>query len=440
MTSLQDLLAGSPYVGYSYSYPHKTAYRPFDPPLPLRDVWADEDKSALFLYMHVPFCEMRCGFCNLFTTVNAGATLEAAYLDAFTRQARRVKAALGDDARFARLAIGGGTPTYLEAHDLARLFDIAGHLYGIDLAHVPISVETSPQTATAEKMRLLREHHVDRVSMGVQSFIEEEVRGVGRAQRTAEVFAAAEEIRRAGIPTMNLDLIYGLAYQTPESWRESLAAAVRLQAEEIYLYPLYTRPLTGLARTGKSWDDMRLDYYRAGRDYLLEQGYTQVSMRMFRAAHAPTQDAPIYCCQKDGMVGLGSGARSYTRTLHYSGEYAVGHSGVRAILSDYTQRSDADFDAVDYGATLDDEEQRRRYVIKSLLHAEGLSSAAYQRRFGETLAVVLPELAELETRGLAWQDGDTLRLTPAGYERSDVIGPWLYSAKTWELMGAYELQ
>src|SRR5205085_9234220 len=97
----------------SYAYPHKTAYRPFEPPLPLGDLWAGEERDALFLYLHVPFCEMRCGFCNLFTTANPGDDLEAAYLAALDEEADRVGAGLGP-AAFARVAIGGGTPTYLE--------------------------------------------------------------------------------------------------------------------------------------------------------------------------------------------------------------------------------------------------------------------------------------------------------------------------------------
>src|SRR5215207_3978287 len=119
-----DVRSQSPYQSYVYSYPHKQAYRPFDVPIPLKDAWANEDKSALFLYLHVPFCEMRCGFCNLFTTVHPTQSLEETYLDTLETQAKRVKAALGA-ASYARMAIGGGTPTYLSAAQLHRLFDLA---------------------------------------------------------------------------------------------------------------------------------------------------------------------------------------------------------------------------------------------------------------------------------------------------------------------------
>lgn len=439
MTTMSPLLHDSPYAAYTYAYPHKTAYRALAPPVPLADLWAAERRDALFLYIHIPFCEMRCGFCNLFTTANPKGDLAADYLAALERQARRVRAALGE-AAFARFAVGGGTPTYLAPAELHRLFDLAERLFGIALTATPISVETSPGTATPDRLRALRERGVDRISIGVQSFLDAEAHAAGRAQHVAEVATALDQIRAAGFPTLNIDLIYGLPGQTVATWRDSLQAALRYAPEELYLYPLYTRPLTGLDRLGRAWDDIRLTCYRAGRALLLEAGYTQVSMRMFRAPHAPAQEGPVYCCQEDGMVGLGCGARSYTRALHYSSEYAVSAAGVRSILGDYIARPDAAFDAAGYGFRLDPADQRRRYILQSLLLAEGLEPAAYRRRFGTDVYDDLPELHDLAAHGLAVATPERLQLTPEGLERSDAIGPWLYSAKVRGLMEAYELR
>ena len=93
--------------------------------------------------------------------------------------------------------------------------------------------------------------------------------------------------------------------------------ALRFEGSETTgLYPLYVRPLTFLGKKSRAWDDLRLSLYRAGRDFLLARGYTQVSMRMFRAAHAPAARGAVYRCQEDGMVGLGVGARSYAGAVH----------------------------------------------------------------------------------------------------------------------------
>nr|BFE77749.1 hypothetical protein GCM10020093_003500 [Planobispora longispora] len=145
-----------PYQGYVYAYPHKTAYRPLEPRPALREVWAGEPLDNLFLYLHIPFCEMRCGFCNLFTRTGAPEDLVAAYLDALERQARAVRDAL-DGPRFVTAAIGGGTPTYLSAGELTRMFDLTERIMGADLRAVPLSVETSPATATADRLAVLAE-------------------------------------------------------------------------------------------------------------------------------------------------------------------------------------------------------------------------------------------------------------------------------------------
>ena len=388
--------------------------------------------------MHVPFCEQRCGFCNLFTTAWAGPDLPDLYLEALARQARQVRAALGS-ARFSRVAIGGGTPTFLSTDQLRRLLAILTEV-GADPRQAPGSVEASPATAEPEKLALLREAGFGRLSLGVQTFDERESKALGRTQRRPAVEQAIGHVRDAGFPTLNLDLIYGGEGQAPESWISTVREALTWEPEEIYLYPLYVRPLTGLGRRSRAWDDQRLAAYRAGRDLLLAAGYRQISMRMFRRADAPGEGGPVYCCQADGMVGLGCGARSYTRDLHYSTEYAVGRTGVRAILEDYIRRDEERFALADYGFALDPEEQRRRFVLLSLLQSEGLDLDAYRERFGGDPVSDLPELVELEPLDLARRDDRRLVLTETGLERSDAIGPWLGSPRVRGLMESYDLR
>ncbi len=439
MTTLEpNILTSSPYQSYTYAYPHKTAYRRLEPAITLSELWQFEARDALFLYIHIPFCEMRCGFCNLFTTVNAPQSLERAYLQTLERQAVRVREALGD-AKFARFVIGGGTPTYLEPDDLERLFVIAQNIYGIDFASTPTSVETSPATATSDRLEVLKKYGVDRVSIGVQSFIESEVHSVGRTQQNSQVFKAFETIRSISIPILNIDLIYGLAFQTPTSWLESLRVALEWQAEEIFLYPLYVRPLTGLGNTKRSWDDMRLDLYLLGRDFLCANGYEQVSMRMFKR-HLQTSSSINYDCQNDGMVGLGCGARSYTKSLHYSSEYAVGQTGVREILHDFVLRPDSSFEVASHGFKLDLLEQKRRFTIQGLLQVSGLEFDFYRSRFASDVFADLPQLKTLLEQNLAVQTNLRLQLTSAGLERSDAIGAWLYSSQVQDLMQGYKLR
>ncbi len=442
-SKIHPLLKSKIFQSYVYSYPHKTAYRPISPQKPLTDVWAKEDKRALFLYIHIPFCEMRCGFCNLFTTVTHNEDFVTQYVNTLQKQAKHVKAALGKTS-FARLAIGGGTPTRLPIHHLETVLNVAEDTMGADLQQIPISVEMSPETATKEKLELLRSRGVTRASIGVQSFVESEVAAINRRQTTAEVEAALTRMRSAGFPIINIDLIYGLPGQTVETWLRSIRDALRFEPEEIFLYPLYVRPLTGLGTSDKEWDDIRLNCYRQGRDFLLSQGYSQTSMRMFQrnteTRCIASLHQPIYCCQADGMVGLGCGARSYTDGLHYSNEYAVGGKGIREILQGYIQTPEESFDFVNYGFQLDAEEKRRRYILLSLLSHEGLNLSSYQTQFNTKALDDFPELSELFDLNLATEDKEILRLTQIGVEYSDAIGEWLFSEKVRDLMQRYELK
>ncbi|MBW0273998.1 coproporphyrinogen III oxidase [Nocardia sp. MH4] len=443
-----DTALPRPYQNYVYAYPHKTAYRPLPDRPPLARVWAGEARSALSLYLHIPFCEVRCGFCNLFTRVGAPEGLTGRYLDALARQASAVRDGLGDAERprFANAAFGGGTPTFLTADELTRLCDIAEAIMGADLRAIPLSVEASPSTATADRLSVLAERGATRLSLGVQSFLDEEAKAAVRPQRRAEVEAALGRIRDAGIPVLNIDLIYGIDGQTAASWRVSLDAALAWRPEEIYLYPLYVRPLTGLARHAdpavaeQDWDRDRLALYAYGRDHLLAAGYEQVSMRMFRRADAPPQGPDDYACQTDGMIGLGCGARSYTSTLHYSFDYAVDLREVRGIIDTYIATTD--FTSALHGRVIDADEAARRHLLQSLLQADGLLLTDYRARFGtdpwDDFGAELHTLAE---RGwLADTGTDLLRLSPQGLAYSDAIGPEFFSPAVRAAMAAYELR
>jgi len=421
---LQSLLASGAYLSYAYSYPHKTAYRALAPAIDLRALWAAEDRSALFLYLHVPFCEQRCGFCNLFTQAQPRDGLEARYLAALERQAEIVGELLAP-AQFAQLAVGGGTPTFLSAPLLDRLLQVARKL---GASGVPSSVEISPATFDDEKLAVLVAHGTTRVSMGVQSFVAAETSAVQRRQALVDVERALAGLRGA-IPTRNVDLIYGLPGQTEATLCASIDRAIELGANELYLYPLYVRPLTVLGRRA-SWNDLRLPLYRAGRDHLLTLGFRQVSMRMFAAPQKnvalPSPAGPQYRCQRDGMVGLGAGARSYTQRVHYASPYAISQAGVKSKIADWIDQPASSFAVASHGIVLSDEEQRRRFVLLSLLDA-GIDRAAYRARFGGEVLAQLPELAEAIDAGLATLDAGSLRLTDAGLERADVFGHWLQS-------------
>ncbi len=446
--SLGAMLQLQPYQAYSYAYPHKSSYRALKPSLDLEALWSDEDKRALFLYLHIPFCSYRCGFCNLFALARPAAETVERYLHQIEQQLRVTAAALGPH-QFARLAIGGGTPSYLQEEQLARLFAAVDRYASIELGRVGGGIEVSPETLSVEKLRICRDAGLERVSMGVQSFNDTEVRALIRPQQRSVVERSIGLIREQGFPILNLDLIYGIEGQSRHSFLASIESALSFAPEELYLYPLYVRPQTGLqrSRSGRRVRlfeilpepvEDRLSLYQAGRELLISRGYEQVSMRMFTAPGRSGPATPDYRCQDDGMVGVGCGARSYTRRLHYSSEYGVSRSSVADILGDYLRRPSESFASVDHGFVLDLDERRRRYLIQSLLIRPGLSHAEYRARFHDSCYAHYPQLLELLDFELATDSDGVISLSPQGLARADTIGPWLASSKVNELMQDYE--
>ena len=373
-----------------------------------------------------PFVSTAAAFAICLHSQTRKAILAGQYLQQLQIQAEQIRKQL-PQARFSQLAIGGGTPTWLNCRELEQLFAILINEMHYQPGAIPACIEASPATLTSEKVQLLKDFGIDRLSMGIQSFDEQETRNLGRPQKQQEIHQALDLIKNTGFSTLNLDLIYGADGQTVDSWLDSLQQALDYQPQELYLYPLYVRPLTGLGRKLQDWDDHRLILYRAGRDFLLDQGYEQLSLRMFRAKHANTQTDVQYQCQTDGMLGLGCGARSYTTEFHYSNEYAVGRSSVAAIIADFLEKEPRSFGFAEYGFQLNLEEQQRRFIILSLLQTDGLSRQFYSDQFGADVLLHFPELKELPEHHLATITADSITLTPAGIERSDTIGPWLYS-------------
>ncbi|WP_127539032.1 STM4012 family radical SAM protein [Paenibacillus illinoisensis] len=440
-TGLREVLT-LPYRSYLYSYPHKTAYRELDPPLPLGPLWERENTDTYFLYMHIPFCAARCGFCNLFTLPDRRDDTHERYVDALERQAKQW-APLTSRRPYSRFAIGGGTPTLLNEVQLNRLFDIAENVMGLNPAHASISIETSPDTVTEGKLALLKERSVDRVSMGIQSFIEAEAAAIYRPQKPQEVERALEKLTRYDFPLLNLDLIYGLPGQTVESWLYSLERVLSYEPGEIFIYPLYTRENTivkpeDIQRQGP---DIRMELYTAARETLKSRGYVQYSMRRFakESSSLASKELLPYSCQEEGMVGLGCGARSYTSEVHYASKYGVSYKATQSIIADYvaTER----YDVADYGIVLSREEQKRRFILKALLHREGLTLDDYLQRFGSKVMTDYAWLSELLTEGMAVIEQENgqqvLRLTEEGLGYSDAIGDWLISAEIREQMEGF---
>lgn len=424
------------YEQYAYSYPHKQAYRELPTPVSLQTTWSKEDKTRLSAYLHLPFCEMRCGFCNLFTISNPKNGIDT-YLNALQREARTYHVAL-PSIQFETYAIGGGTPTFLEVDDFAKMLSIFKDDLGVDTNQKYGSIEASPKSISPEKIALIESYGVNRVSIGIQSWIAQETKLLGRPQTPELAHQALTQLSNSTIPEINIDLIYGIHGQTRKSLLYSLQKTMEFAPIEVYLYPLYTRPLTGLEKMNHQEEDHRRTLYKIGRDFLKKEGYEQVSMRCFRKANVGHVET-LHNSAVDGMIGIGAGARSYTKTLHYSTHYAVSRKAIQSIIEAYSNKKPTDFQEITYGIYLDEAERIRRFLIKSLIDGGSLDIELFEQHFNRKITSISIVL-DLFEQGWLTQNGSTIRLNQAGMEMEDFIGPALFSDHVQSLMNEYELQ
>ena len=178
------------YTQYMYSYPHKTAYRTLEG-VDIRDFLPRLKQNENSLYFHIPFCQAKCGYCNLFSVTGKDKDFVDAYLDAMERQIRQYDLT---EYSFSEVTIGGGTPLYLDETQLERLFCLIEMVQG--KKEYPVIIETSPNQTTEEKLVIAKANGTKRISLGIQSFHEKELEKLYRIHSPKQARKAIESIKR----------------------------------------------------------------------------------------------------------------------------------------------------------------------------------------------------------------------------------------------------
>ena len=455
----------NPYIQYMYSYPHKTAYRPLTG-IRLADYAGRLSGPGCGLYLHIPFCQTKCGYCNLFSVTGAGAEEMERYLDAVERQLNQYRRILEPaGTRFSDFTIGGGTPLLLTARQLERIFAMTESYLSFE-ENRSIVIETAPNQTDREKLQLLKDRGITRVSMGIQSFRDRELETLRRGHSGKKALEALELLLSFGFDCVNTDFIYGIPGQTIRSLLESLEKAVSLGPQEIFLYPLYVKHGAGLERELRDGmvlePEKAFEQYREAGSFLKSEGFRQDSMRRFvrrKSEHL----RPFSECGFGTSLALGCGGRSYVGNLHFCTPYAITRQDCMREL--YTYENTQDFTVVTHGIMLSREEQKRRYVIRHLLIRPGLNIDRYREHFGTEILEDFPLLSEWIGEGyLARQctpdevgircgsglrdgccdpaqrkaESGWLVLTDDGLALSDYLGPQLISWEISEKMTEWE--
>ena len=383
------------------------------------DRFASTAADQLGLYISIPFCRSKCTYCNFASGVFPASYFERyaerleSDLHSIRERAGKWGAALPE--RVDSIYLGGGTPSLLPAALMQRLFAAVRGELAVDRG-AEITVECAPGQLEDTTLETMARCGVNRVSFGVQSFVDEEARHTGRLHTRAIALRDAERVRHAGIRRVNLDLIAGLPGQTRASWRESLDVLCDAEPDHASVYMLEVDDDSRLGReigTGglKYYapqvpaDDVITEMYSDAVEFLGTRGLRQYEISNFARAGSESQHNLKYW-RRQPYLGLGLDAHSMLRDREG-----------RALRFATTDQLEPFLAAPgwDDPERLTREQELEEAWFLGLRLNTGVSIAALDAEFGhDTLRQFEPLLEELAADGMITREGESVRLTPVG--------------------------
>jgi len=378
------------------------------------------------VYVHVPFCDTRCGYCdfNTYTATELGSGVSrGSYADTVLLEVRLAADVLGDgDVLGQRIPpvstifFGGGTPSLLPAEHLGLIIDEIGARFGL-AADVEITTEANPESVTPGYLARLRQAGFTRISLGMQSAVPRVLEVLDRRHRPGRPEQAVAEARAAGFDHVNLDLIYGAPYETDADWQASLDAAVGAGPDHISAYALVVEQGTALARQVQAGvvpavdDDVLADRYVMADETLEAAGFSWYEVSNWaRTPDARCRHNELYWSDANWW-GFGPGAHSHVSGTRW---WNVKHPARYAALLDEARSPAAGRE------TLGDEARLTERVMLGVRRREGLAVD----ELAPGARVALPQLARW---GLI-EYGDRLVLTQRGRLMADAVVKELLAA------------
>jgi len=358
---------------YVYTYPLKGAYRPLADYTSVIKAWCLAS-GPLNIYVHIPYCGMKCGFCNLFTTTQG--TAEA--LEHYTRSVldeARILARQIDWRQFEvdSLYFGGGTPTLLSCGELEYLIQGLRDLFTFR-SSTEMAIESAPNSIDEKKLQDLRRLGFHRISFGVQSFQTVELQAMARPYDPRLAGRMAYGAIAAGFANVNVDLIFGLPNQSLQTWLQNLEASADLGVQTITIYPLTLRARTAFGKAFNTIPQLfprgseLYEFYDAAVQFLGARGYQQRTSVAFAlngggCRHEANEFAGI------PTLGLGVAALSYAPAVHYTSGHYFEPEATSRVIGDYLRAIDERVLPIRSTFLLDRDETQRRHMIFGLLSA-----------------------------------------------------------------------
>lgn len=379
-----------------------------------------ENQHVDCLYVHVPFCARKCGYCAFYSHAADKDTVDR-YLSALIAELETV----AGDLRPRTIFFGGGTPSILNPRQWRQILEAFERL-GL-LGAEEWTVECNPATISLEKAKLLRSFGVNRISLGVQSLDEKLLDRLGRIHSREMVFQSFDILREAGFSNINLDLMFAIPSQTLAVWRSTLEEALSLGSEHLSCYEVMYEEDTVLyaqLKAGKFSvdEDLASDMYELFVERAGEVGFRQYEIANFaKSAVAEQEEVPSFACRHNvnywrggNFYGLGPSATSYVRGRRWKN-----HSNTDL----YCRQMEARGNAVETREELPPLARAGETAAFGLRMVAGWPFALFRSRTGYDLRHEWSEtMSGLVNRGWGIRDRGRFRLTPQGLRFADAAG------------------
>ncbi len=371
--------------------------------------------ASLSLYLHIPFCQQRCSYCD-FNTYTTVADLRHDYALAMAKEIAVVASSRRRQAH--TIFFGGGTPSLMKASELDLILSTLRECFVLS-EDAEITLEANPDSVDRPYLDSLRKLGINRLSFGVQSIHPTELNLLGRSHSFDTVIQAFSQSREAGFDNINLDLIYGLPDQTLSQWADSLTAAIELHPEHLSLYCLTIElgtPLYRQLRNGQiaSPDpDMAADEYELASEMTAAAGYTQYEISNWSLPGFQCEHNLTYW-RNGQYLGFGAGAHGHAAGWRYE-VVKQPRVYIRRMAGQSGGRYPWSQTVADHHLLSNHEAMTDMIITQLRLTNEGLDLDSFARLFGINLAEAFPGISEaLVDVGLLEQKGKRMLLTRHG--------------------------
>ena len=386
---------------------------------------AEKAGGPLSIYVHLPFCREMCRFCGCNVVATHDRTRADAYLDVLEKEVALVAAKLPTRRTVTQLHWGGGTPTFLDEKQLVRCHEILARHFAF-AKDAEKAIEIDPAITTRSQIETLAKLGFNRISMGVQDFDAKVQEVVGRIQGEKETADLVQAARDSGFHGVNLDLIYGLPYQTPETWSNTLERILTIHPDRMavfgFAYVPWSKPHQRLLpQEALPKTEQRVELFLGAVEAFTKAGY-----RLIGLDHFALESDELARAQEGGY--LYRNFQGYT-VRPAADTVAFGMTSISDIGGAYAQNAhklkewgdkvSAGRLPVERGAAMTDDDVMRRFVINRVMCLLRLDLGEVAERFGPQARKAIEEnlrggVEELREDGLVTFDGQVLKVTPLG--------------------------